>query len=185
MVGLLAAWPATPALVLGRALDVLASNPLAEELFGGFPATRNLVEFVFLTPAARTLYPDWNVVARNTVAAFRLADGAHPGDPRIRSVREALRGSEEFSRWWDRHDARGKTAERKRFAHPRAGEFTLDVQTFDVRDGAGQQLAVYHAAAGTPSADALTLLGMLAAQRTARTTAQTTAQVTSTNTGLV
>ncbi|PRY13487.1 helix-turn-helix domain-containing protein [Kineococcus rhizosphaerae] len=174
---LLAAWPGTPAVVLGRALDVLAANDLAEELFGGFPTTRNLVEFVFLAPQARTLYPDWNVVARNTVAAFRLADGAHPGDPRLRAVREALRDSEEFTRLWDRHDARGKTAERKRFAHPRAGEFTLDVQTFDVRDGAGQQLAVYHAAPGTPSADALTLLGMLAAQRGTQTT--------STNTGFV
>jgi transcriptional regulator with XRE-family HTH domain len=170
---LLAAWPGTPAVVLGRALDVLAANALAEELFGGFATTRNLVELVFLDPAGRSLYPDWAVVARNTLAALRLADGAHPGDPRIREVLAGLHGNAEFSRWWAEHDARGKTAERKRFAHPQAGEFTLDVQTFDVRDAPGQQLAVYHAAPGTPHADALQLLGILAAQRT------------STNTGLV
>ncbi|GAB7190981.1 helix-turn-helix transcriptional regulator [Kineococcus sp. NUM-3379] len=166
--GLLQAWPATPALVLGRALDVLASNPLAEELFGGFPTTRNLVEFVFRDPLARSLYPDRDVVARDSVAALRLADGAHPGDGRIREVRGRLSASPGFERAWARHDARGKTAEHKRFAHPEAGELTLHVQTFDVRGHPGQQLAVYHAAAGTPSADGLALLGILAAQRTAQ-----------------
>lgn len=168
----LAAWSG-PALVHGRALDVLATNALAEELFDGFPTTRNLVEFVFLDPAARTLYPDWDVVARSTLAALRLADGAHPGDPRVREVRERCAGSEEFTRTWARHDARGKSAERKRFRHRQAGEFTLDVAVFDVRDVPGQQLVVHHADPGTAHADAVALLGILAAQRT------------STNTGLV
>jgi transcriptional regulator with XRE-family HTH domain len=167
LAGLLRAWPGTPALVLGRALDVLAANPPAVELFSGFPTTGNLVELVFLDPAARALHPDWNVVARNALAALRLADGAHPGDPRIAQVRERLGASEEFLRMWARHDARGKTAELKRFAHPRAGDLTLHVQTFDVRGAAGQQLVVYHAEPGTPSADGLALLGILAAQRAA------------------
>jgi len=170
---MLDAWSGTPALIHGRALDVLAANPLAEELFSGFPSTRNLVEFTFLDPTARVVYPDWSVIARNTLAALRLADGAHPGDPRIREILDKLRGDEEFNRLWARHDARGKTAERKRFVHAGAGSFTLNVQMFDVRDAPGQQLAVYHADPGTPHADALQLLGILAAQRT------------STNTGLV
>ncbi|WP_432491008.1 helix-turn-helix domain-containing protein [Kineococcus gypseus] len=167
LVELLHAWPATPALVLGRALDVLAANALAEELFCAFPTTRNLVELVLLDPLARSLYPERDVVARDTVAALRLADGAHPGDARIRAVRERLGDDPRFARAWDRHDARGKTAERKRFAHPQAGELTLHVQAFDVRGSVGQQLVVYHAAAGSPSADGLALLGILAAQRTA------------------
>ncbi|WP_432570988.1 helix-turn-helix domain-containing protein [Kineococcus sp. SYSU DK005] len=166
LAGLLLAWPATPALVLGRALDVLAANPLAEELFEGFPTTRNLVELVLRDPLARSLYPERDVVVRDSVAALRLADGAHPGDARIREVRERLSEDPEFARAWERHDARGKSAERKRFAHPRAGELTLHVQAFDVRGSAGQQLVVYHAEAGSPSADGLALLGILAAQRT-------------------
>ncbi|WP_432542977.1 helix-turn-helix domain-containing protein [Kineococcus sp. SYSU DK002] len=164
---LLGAWTATPAMVLGRALDVLVANPLAEELFGTFPTTRNLVELVFRDPSARSLYPERDVVARDTVAALRLAEGAHPGDARIREVREGLGDDPGFTRLWERHDARGKTAERKRFAHPQAGEMTLQVQTFDVRGSAGQQLVVYHAPAGSPAADGLALLGILAAQRAA------------------
>ncbi|NAZ86916.1 MmyB family transcriptional regulator [Kineococcus indalonis] len=168
LVELLQAWPATPAVVLGRALDVLVANPLAEELFGGFPTTRNLVELVFLDPLAHALYPERDVVARGAVAALRLADGAHPGDARIREVRRRLGGSEEFTRAWQRHDARGKTAERKRFSHPQAGELTLHVQTFDVRGAVGQQLVLHHPGQGTPSADGVALLGILAAQRTTR-----------------
>ena len=170
LTGLLRTWTATPALILGRALDVLAANPVGTELFNGFPTTRNLVEFVFLDPSARDLYPDRDAVARNTLAALRLADGAHPGDPRIARVRDRLATSAEFLRTWARHDARGKTAELKTFDHPRAGLMTLHVQTFDVRDAAGQQLAVYHADPGTPSADGLALLGILAAQRSRETT---------------
>nr|WP_205707053.1 helix-turn-helix transcriptional regulator [Kineococcus vitellinus] len=165
LAGLLDAWPATPALVLGRALDVLATNALAEELFGAFPTTRNLVELVVRDPLARSLYPERDVVARDSVAALRLADGAHPGDARIREVREHLSTDPWFASAWERHDARGKTAERKRFAHPQAGELTLHVQTFDVRGAAGQQLVVYHADPGGPSADGVALLGILAAQR--------------------
>ncbi|WP_369069748.1 MmyB family transcriptional regulator [Kineococcus terrestris] len=165
LVELLAAWPATPALVLGRALDVLAANALAEELFAGFPATRNLAELVLTDPAARSLYPAWDAVARDTVAALRLADGAHPDDARVRAVRERLAGDPVFERLWARHDVRGKTSEVKRFAHPGAGELALHVHTFDVRGAAGQQLVVYHAPPGTPAADGLALLGILAAQR--------------------
>jgi len=40
---------------------------------------------------------------------------------------------------------------------------TLQMQTFDVRSAPGQELVVYQAEPGTPSADALKLLGSLAA----------------------
>jgi len=162
---LLETWPDSPALVLGRAYDILAANPLAEALFG--PA-RNLMAFVFLDPAARDFYADWPGVAANTVAGFRLRHGEAPGDPRVRAVlHELLTRSPEFERLWARHDARGKSLEVKTFRHREVGELTLRMRAFDVRGAAGQELIVYHAEPGSPSADALRLLGALAATEAA------------------
>lgn len=159
-------WPATPALVLGRAYDVLASNQLGDALFSGFPVTSNLLVTVFLDPASRTLYADWPTIAANTVAGFRLAHGTWPDAPQIRQVlQRLLRESPEFAELWEHHDARGKSLEVKRFVHPDVGPLTLRMQSFDVRSSPGQQLVVYHAEPGSLSADGLALLGSLTATR--------------------
>jgi transcriptional regulator with XRE-family HTH domain len=163
---LLELWPDTPALVLGRAYDVLAGNRLAYALFDEFRHGANLLLKVFLDPTARTFYPDWEQVAANTVAGFRLLHGDAPHDPRIREVlRTVGEQSSDFTRLWARQDARGKRHESKRFHHPDVGEVKLRMEAFDVRSSPGQQLVVYHAAPGSPSAEALQLLGTLDATR--------------------
>lgn len=163
---LLDLWPHTPALVLGRAYDVLARNALGDALFGGFRHGTNLLHAVFVDPDARTFYADWDRAAANTVAGFRLLHGAAPDDPRVGAVLgELLAGSPEFVRLWADHDARGKRVEVKRFVHPEVGELELRMQAFDVRSAPGQQLVVYQAEPGSSSADGLTLLGTLAATR--------------------
>ena len=157
-------WPDTPALVLGRAYDVLASNQLGDALFSGFEHSSNLLVRVFLDPAARTFYADWALVAASTVAGFRLAQGEWPDAPRVREVlTRLLRDSAEFAELWRRHDARGRSAEVKRFVHPDVGPLTLRTQSFDVRASPGQQLVVHHAEPGSLSADGLGLLGALTA----------------------
>ncbi|MGK5684150.1 helix-turn-helix transcriptional regulator [Actinoplanes sp. URMC 104] len=157
---LLDSWPATPALVLGRAYDVLAANPLGEALFAGL--SRNLMLAVFTDPRAREFYADWPAVAANSVAGFRVRLGEAPGHPRVRAVlAELLERSPEFAALWREHDARGKTIDVKTLRHPEVGELTLRVQTFAVRGTDGQELTVYSAEPGSPSADAVALLGML------------------------
>jgi transcriptional regulator with XRE-family HTH domain len=163
---LMLSWRDSPAIVLGRAFDVLASNPLGEALFNGFPFSRNLTRATFLDPAARTFYPDWHRVAENTVAGLRLADGLTPGNPVIRAVVDELRvKSPDFVRMWDQHDARGKRLTSKRFLHPDVGHLELRVHAFEVRGTPGQELVVYHATPGSPAAEALALLGTIAATR--------------------
>ena len=164
---LLDRWPETPALVLGRAYDVLSSNPLGAALYSGFDFSANLVVAAFLAPNARSLYADWPSVAASAVAGFRLAHGAWPDAPRIREVLDLmLRDSPEFTQLWARNDARGKTSGIKRFVHPDVGLLELHMQTFDVRSQPGQQLVVYHAELGSPSFEGLSLLGSLTATRT-------------------
>lgn len=166
---LMDAWPDNPALVYNRAYDVLASNEIADALFDGWSFSRNLMRIVFADPAARRFYVDWDEVARNSTAGFRVGHGRAPDDPRVREVLTGLlETSPEFRDLWARHDARGKALERKRFDHPQVGRLTLTMQTFDVRSGPGQELVVYHAEPGSRSAEALRLLGALAA--TARPT---------------
>ncbi len=157
-------WPDNPAIVLGRAYDVLAANRLASALFEGFAQGPNLLAKVFLDPGARTFYPDWEHVAAYTVAGFRVLHGTWTGDPRIAEVLASVRaGSPEFEELWARHDARGKRLESKRFRHPDVGELTLRMNAFDVKSAPGQELIVYHAEPGTRAVEALALLGTLAA----------------------
>ncbi|TDQ54313.1 helix-turn-helix domain-containing protein [Actinorugispora endophytica] len=177
---MMAAWPDTPAVVLGRCLTVLAANPLGEALFDGHTYGGDLVRLVFLDPDARDFYPDWDRVAANTVAGLRAAAGADHDDPRlVEVVGELSIRSETFRRLWARHDIRQKTHETKRFRHPLVGELTLHYETLTVNSAPGQQLVVYQADPGSPSEEALSLLGSLTADaappRSRETTPQTPA----------
>ena len=163
---LLDTWSYHPALVLGRAYDVLARNTLGDALFSGFRSGPNLLHAVFLDPDARSFYADWESAAANTVAGFRLLHSAAPDDFYVREIlRGLLDSSPEFAFLWGRHEVRGKGAEVKRFVHAEVGELKLRMQAFDVRSTPGQQLVVNQAEPGSSSADRLTLLGSLAATR--------------------
>ncbi|KUI30832.1 XRE family transcriptional regulator [Mycobacterium sp. IS-1496] len=161
---LMAAWPDNPALVYNRAYDVLAANPLAHALFGDFGSGGNLMLLAFEEPRARAFYVDWQDIAENAVAGFRLNYAAAPADSRVQAVlAELLNNSAEFRALWERHDARGKSLTRKSFRHPDVGVLELTMQTFDVRSAPGQELVVYDAEPDSPNADALRLLGSIAA----------------------
>jgi hypothetical protein len=157
-------WPDTPALVLGRCLDVLAHNALGQALFAGHTHSGDLVRLVFLDPDAREFYPDWERVAVNTVGGLRAAAGIDPDDPQlIDTVGELSVKSADFRRLWARHDIRQKTHETKRFRHRLVGELELSYEALTVNSAPGQQLIVYQAEPGSPSEAALAILGSLAA----------------------
>ncbi|MFI5641200.1 helix-turn-helix transcriptional regulator [Streptomyces goshikiensis] len=163
---LLDSWSDTPAFVLGHALDVLARNQLAGALFAGFTHADNLLRMTFLDPAAHHFHRDWDRAAEACVATLRRAAGIDPDDRRLTElVGELSVKSAGFRTLWARHEVRGKTREAKLFHHPEVGDLELHYETFTVNGAPTQQLVVYQAEPGSPSADALALLGSLSAAR--------------------
>ncbi|MFJ8164918.1 helix-turn-helix domain-containing protein [Streptomyces sp. NPDC096136] len=148
------------AFVINRALDVLAANPLAQDLHAPFERMDNLARMVFLDPAAPRFYTRWADTAEATAGHLRRAVGAHPHDRWLGERVDALRGrSADFDRLWNRHVIREKTQGTKEFLHPHAGPLSLTYLAFDVRAAPGDlQLVVYQAAPGSPGARALALL---------------------------
>jgi len=161
---LIDAWTDTPTVILNASYDVLAANRLGEALFSGFPVSRNLMKIVFLDPESRSFYADWQLAAENAVAGLRLAEGRAPQHPRIRSLVDGLLvESPEFAQMWTENRARGKHLEVKSFVHADVGAMTLWMHTLDVAATPGQQVVCYQAEPASPSAEALRLLGTLAA----------------------
>jgi transcriptional regulator with XRE-family HTH domain len=143
---------AAPAYVLDRAWTALAWNRAAERLFVGWldgPGSRNLLRFIFLDPAARTLISDYEERARRVVAEFRAAASAHLGDASIRGLVETLRrASPDFARLWDAHDVLGREGGTRTFRHPTDGFLSYEQVTFDVAGRPDLKLTVL-----VPSAD--------------------------------
>lgn len=160
---LLDAWTMTPALVLGRGLDVLASNPLARALSPISEPGTNLVRAVFLDPEVRERYDDLETLLSSTVAHLRASAADDLSDARLDDlVAELSLESEEFRRLWARHDVRIALTGDTGYRHPVVGAMRLRYQTLAVGGSDGQTIFVVHAAPGSRDAAALARLATLA-----------------------
>ncbi|MFE2318833.1 helix-turn-helix transcriptional regulator [Streptomyces sp. NPDC059441] len=153
----------TPALVLGRRMDILAWNALAAALLTDFDRVpekkRNYARLLFTDPAFRELCLDWRTNARTCVAHLRLEAARRPGDPGLAAlVGELSVADADFPQWWAGRQMTGLWMGTKRLRHPLVGDLTLDWDSLTCTADPAQKLVFSTAVPGTPSHDGLLFL---------------------------
>jgi transcriptional regulator with XRE-family HTH domain len=160
---LLDSMPDVPAFVLGRRMDVLGWNRLAAALIADFDSLelkdRNIPRMVFLDPASRDFYPQWEAVADETVGYLRMYAGRYPDDPELAElVGELSIRSPEFREHWARHDVKDKTFGTKTQHHALVGDITVQYETLQPPGEPDQLLVTYTVEPGSTSEQNLRLL---------------------------
>jgi transcriptional regulator with XRE-family HTH domain len=152
----------SPAMVLGRYMDILAWNPLAAAVFTDFAAVprrqRNFLRMLFLDPAVRDCYVEWSPIARMCVGYVRAAAEGQNGERLSELIGELSLSDLDFRIWWAEHHANYQTHGTKVLIHPMTGEFQLDWQMLHFGDD-HQTLMVMTAPAGSQSLEILHQLG--------------------------
>jgi transcriptional regulator with XRE-family HTH domain len=160
---LLASLP-MPAFVQDRYLNVLAANPVAQALSANMRPGVNRILAAFLDPGEQDLHEDWERSTAAAVGQLRAAMGAETDDPRMAAlVGELSMKSERFRRLWARQDVVRPAGGPARMHHPEVGDLELHREKLVVAGTEDQTLVIYHADPGSPSAQALILLGTIAA----------------------
>jgi transcriptional regulator with XRE-family HTH domain len=159
---------AGPAIIGNERSDLLAANHLGRALYADLYAdpTRppNFARFTFLDSAARRFFPDWDLAADMSVANLRTAAGQDPHDRDLHDlIGELSTRSDDFRRRWGSHNVRTHGAGVKHYHHHVVGDLALSYLSSDLRGEPGLSMTIYAAEPGSPTAQALALLGSWAA----------------------
>ncbi|WP_062521016.1 helix-turn-helix transcriptional regulator [Demequina silvatica] len=150
--------------------DIVAANALGRALYSPMYERQdepvNYGRFIFLDPAARTFYPNWEEIADGNVATMRTAAGRDPFDRALSDlIGELSTRSEDFRTRWARHDVRLHQLGRKRIVHPEVGLVELDFTRLELPADPGLDLTTYTAPPGSDSEEKLRLLASWWASR--------------------
>lgn len=156
------------AFVRNDRLDLLGANTLGRALYADLyadDARPNLARATFLRREwADRFHPDWGLAADQTVAILRAAAGHDPYDRDLQDlVGELSTRSPEFRAKWGAHDVRRHATGEKHFVHPAVGPLHLYFEGSRLMSDPSLSFLVYTAEPGSPTADALRVLGSIAA----------------------
>ena len=114
-----------PAWVRNARHDILAANRVARALYAPVladPRLANTARFVYLDPASRDFFPDWERAADDIAAMLRSEAGRNPYDRQLVGlIGELSTRSENFRTRWAAHNVRLHRTGAKRLRHPVVG----------------------------------------------------------------
>ncbi|MER5802115.1 helix-turn-helix transcriptional regulator [Streptomyces mirabilis] len=156
-----------PAWIANQRSDILATNHLGRALLAPMlddPDNQdNNARFIFLSPASRNFYPDWEQAANAAAASLRIAAGRNPRDKALTDlIGELVTRSDAFSRRWSAHDVRLHRSGTKQIHHPDVGDLEFVYEAVELPDQPGWTMFAYTSDAGSPTEERIKLLGSLA-----------------------
>jgi transcriptional regulator with XRE-family HTH domain len=153
----------TPSFVVDPANDVLAWNDAWEHLVRPLGmldgAGPNIARHVFLHPSARTVYPDWMVVADEQVTRLRAATARWGDDDSFTALMDELRTVPAFVERWSIFAVTDKRRGTTRLLHPAIGGLRLNYEALLLPDEVDEQRLITWMPADEATAEALTRIG--------------------------
>jgi transcriptional regulator with XRE-family HTH domain len=134
----------TPAIVLGRAWDVLDCNEAANALFDfRYLPCRNYLRLTF-TPEFRSFHANWEQTVRQLVGAFRAQHAASLRDPRIVDLVDDLEEHcPQFRHYWGEQTVREENSGHWTCDHPSVGRLRFNFVMLGVLDSPGLVVKLY------------------------------------------
>ncbi|WP_316778560.1 helix-turn-helix transcriptional regulator [Streptomyces sasae] len=175
---LLDAMTDVPAYVRNARFDLLAANALGRALYAPvfdspLFAQRgpvNSARYMFLDPASRDFWADWDKGADDSVAFLRIETGRAPHDKALTDlIGELTTRSDDFARRWARHDVKFHRSGVKNLHHPLVGDLALPYEAMDLPSDPGLRLNFYTPEPDSREQEALGLLASWAGTGAAAT----------------
>jgi transcriptional regulator with XRE-family HTH domain len=158
-----------PVWIRDRRMNYVAANTLGRALYAPLlndpVSQRNIARFMFLSPAAKTFFPDWERDAANIVATMRTYAGQDPHDKVLTDlIGELVTRCDVFRTRWAAHNVRFHRAGIKRIHHPEVGDLELVYEAMTLPTNPDWFMFGFTAAEpASPTEERLRLLGSLAA----------------------
>jgi transcriptional regulator with XRE-family HTH domain len=156
-----------PAYVRNGRFDILAANTLGRALYAPLfdsplfaqRGPVNSARFMFLDPASKDFWVDWDKGADDAVAFLRTETGRAPHDKALTDlIGELTTRSDDFARRWARHDVKFHRSGVKNLRHPLVGELALPYEALDLPFDPGLRLNFYTPEPDSREREALALL---------------------------
>ncbi|WP_432182115.1 helix-turn-helix transcriptional regulator [Streptomyces sp. NBC_00063] len=156
-----------PAYIRNARFDIVAANGLGRALYAPvfdspLFAQRgpvNTARFMFLDPASKDFWGDWDKGADDAVAFLRTETGRAPHDKALTDlIGELTARSGDFARRWARHDVKFHRSGVKNLHHPVVGDLALPYEAMELPSDPGLRINFYTPEPDSREREALALL---------------------------